>query len=224
MLVLMVKIESQEHRLALVIGNAKYIPEGKQGELTNPENDARAMKEVLEKKLGFHKVIFRVNATLAEMATARKEFIDSIQQDRTIVLFYFSGHGVEESGKNYLLPIDYMPEYGVSTYSLGVSLLLQEIEASKPLVNMTILDACRTGTKGKKGLAPEQGGGSNTLIMYATSPGTIADDTPGNKNSVFTTALLKNIEKEGDMLKISTYITEEVAKATKGAQKPWVHI
>lgn len=49
LLLMVSKIASQEHRLALVIGNAEYKS---QGRLKNPVNDAKKMKEVLE-KLGF---------------------------------------------------------------------------------------------------------------------------------------------------------------------------
>lgn len=96
-------MQSQEHRLALVIGNAKY----QEKPLRNPENDAEDMSKTL-KELGFE-VIVKKNATLAEMQDSLYEFGKKVRKEKTIALFYYAGHGVQVDGKNYLLPIGLNP-------------------------------------------------------------------------------------------------------------------
>src|SRR6188768_1895881 len=83
-------------RLALVFGNAAY----KDAPLVNPLNDAADMEKAL-KASGFT-VIRRDNATLRDMHLALREFGDRLGRQST-GLVYFSGHGLQVRGRNYLL-------------------------------------------------------------------------------------------------------------------------
>src|SRR5262245_12110670 len=86
-------------RVALVIGNAAY----KESPLLNPVNDARDMAQLL-KELGFE-VIYKQNASQAEMKSAIRDFGNNISKG-DVALFYFAGHGAQVSGENYLIPVD----------------------------------------------------------------------------------------------------------------------
>ena len=88
-----------EKRIALVIGNGNYIG----STLANPENDARAMDEVL-KGLGFT-VIKYENQTQNQMKGAIDEFGTKLKE-YDIGLFYYAGHGIQAKGYNYLIPVD----------------------------------------------------------------------------------------------------------------------
>lgn len=88
-----------EKRVALVIGNAAYVD----APLKNPVNDARAMVETL-RALGFD-VIARENATQAQMQRAVLEFGEKLSAG-AVGLVYYSGHGLQVGGKNYLVPVD----------------------------------------------------------------------------------------------------------------------
>ena len=92
--------QTNEARLALVIGNSTY-KEG--GSLKNSVNDANLMASTL-KDLGFT-VIKRTDATRAQMAQAIAEFWSKLGQ-YNVALFYYAGHGVQVNGVNYLIPID----------------------------------------------------------------------------------------------------------------------
>ena len=87
-------------RMALLIGNASYknVPS-----LKNPVNDARGVKEALE-KIGFQaELVTDVNEK--KFRRALKDFADRAR-DAEAVLFYYAGHGVEEQKVGYLLPTD----------------------------------------------------------------------------------------------------------------------
>lgn len=86
-------------RVALVIGNADY----ERGWLANPINDARAVTNALQ-KTGF-KVTLVENANRQKMKEAVDAFGDELNAE-TVGLFYYSGHGVQFKGKNYLIPIN----------------------------------------------------------------------------------------------------------------------
>ena len=89
---------SSEHRVALVVGNAAYA----ESVLNNPVNDARGMAEAL-RAAGFD-VIERVNADNLGMRRAVAEFGERLREGG-VGLFYYSGHGIQVNGRNYLIPI-----------------------------------------------------------------------------------------------------------------------
>src|SRR5690348_15116451 len=88
-----------ERRVALVIGNGGYtaVPA-----LSNPPNDARDVGATL-KGLGFdvETVIDADNAALdrAVQAFGRRA------NGAAIALLFYSGHGMQVDGENYLLPV-----------------------------------------------------------------------------------------------------------------------
>ncbi len=90
-----------EKRLALVVGNADYV--GKGNTLQNPVNDAKDVSAKL-KTLGFE-VTTVLNASMLEMDDAIDAF-GSKAKNYDVALFYYSGHGVQSKGENYLVPVD----------------------------------------------------------------------------------------------------------------------
>src|SRR6516225_1074122 len=92
-----------EKRVALVIGNDAYVHGAR---LDNPGRDARAIGATLQ-KLGFKLVGDRPLVNLDKATTDRMVIRFGIMaQDADIALFYFSGHGMQIDGTNYLVPID----------------------------------------------------------------------------------------------------------------------
>ncbi|RWF62457.1 caspase family protein, partial [Mesorhizobium sp.] len=89
-----------ERRVALVIADDDYRlirP------LANPVNDGEAMEGAL-KKLGFE-VVLETNRDLRRTRRALDDFREDAR-GADVALVYFSGHGVEISGDNRLLPVD----------------------------------------------------------------------------------------------------------------------
>ena len=97
-------------RLALVIGNSKYIHINS---LSNPERDANLIAETLE-KLDFTVVLKHNIRTRSEFRKLQYEFSDLKDSlNPSVVFVYYAGHGLEVFGENYLLPTDIIiPEKG----------------------------------------------------------------------------------------------------------------
>src|ERR1051325_951653 len=127
-----------DHRVALVIGNATYAD----SPLNNPANDTRGMAERLRAQ-GFD-VIERVNADATTMRRAVAEFGERMK-DGGVGLFYYSGHGLQVNGRNYLVPIgaEIKSEAYVSAETVDVDTVLGQMDAARSRVNVVILDACR---------------------------------------------------------------------------------
>jgi hypothetical protein len=209
-------------RVALIIGNADY----KFAPLKNPVNDAEDMDASL-KKLGFD-VIFLKNASYESMETGIKKFKKKLGND-VIGLFYFSGHGVQYEGINYMIPADISePTISKIKYrSIPIEYVLSNMEETNNKVNIIVLDACRNnpfknGTRAvRKGLAQIKAP-SGSLIAYATSPGEVAEDGVG-RNSPYTKYLKKFILEPNLFIeRVFKKVLISVKKETKERQTPWV--
>jgi len=210
-------------RIALVIGNADYETQP----LSNPKNDANDVSKVLS-KYGFDTTVL-TNATQEEMQRAIQKFGEKLNKD-TVGLFYYSGHGVQYNGENYLVPISAMRQVSVPEHlqykAVNTGYILNVMKHSGSRLNMVFLDACRNNpfrsfTRSmKKGLArvPSAEG---VLISYATAPGRVALDGAG-RNSPYTTEFLNLVETPN--LPIELLLKEvrtNVRKSTNGQQSPW---
>lgn len=211
-------------RLALLIGNADYQ---KCSSLRNPVNDARALAAILQ-ELGFT-VIRKENLDHNGMKRAIQEFGDQLQNYELGMVFY-SGHGVQVKGRNYLIPIDASLAYESDTeyYCVDAGSILAKMEGAKSKVNVVVLDACRNNPFEKSwnrsldqnGLA-SMSAPAGTMIAYATSPGTTASDGSGS-NGLYTAELLR-------CLRIPNLKIEDVFKQVRIAvmqksgntQLPW---
>ena len=129
-----------ERRVALVIGNAAY----KVNPLKNPVNDSNDMARSL-RAVGFD-VIEANNTTLAAMREATRRFADKLVNS-DVGLVYYSGHGVEVKGKNYLIPVnaDIKREYEVVDQAFDASQFLEMMDSirgpNNKRVNILLVDA-----------------------------------------------------------------------------------
>ncbi len=208
-------------RLALVIGNAAYP----QAPLANPVNDASDMARELE--AGGFTVIRRENATLKEMHLALREFGDKLTRNSTGVV-YFSGHGLQVRGRNYLVPVDadIAREDEVAFSALELGAVMEKLDSARNAANVVILDACRNNpfgsrfTPSARGLA-QVDAPPGTLIAFATAPGSVAADG-GGRNGLYTTHLLAAMKVPGqpieDTLKA---VRAAVRKGSANLQVPW---
>jgi len=211
----------EQKRLALVIGNSTYAS----APLRNPENDARAMVAKLE-HLNF-KVISVINGTYRQMINAENDFADQLNR-YDVGLFYYSGHGVQFDGSNYLVPVDAKIQRSIDIQfdTLNAQRVIADMGAAGTRVNIIILDACRNNPFNnqfrslQRGLSVVQAP-AGSLVVYSTAPDQVAADGDG-KNSPFTAALLKNISTPGEDVQLMlTHVFREVHDATDGKQVPW---
>jgi hypothetical protein len=212
---------NQGRRVALVIGNASYSSVPK---LINPTNDAREVTRALQ-ATGFE-VIRLENADLRQMQDAVRSFGNRLGKN-DVGLFYFSGHGVQVKGKNYLIPVreNIKQSFEVPSGAIDADLVLATMENAKNNLNIMILDACRSPFPGEarslsRGLATLDAA-KGTLIAYATAPGKEALDGQGN-NSPYTKHLVRALQQKGlPIEQVFKQVRIAVVEETKGNQVPW---
>ena len=86
--------------IALVVGEAEYehLPS-----LANPANDAKAIDRLLS-DLGFEVDLVQ-DADQKKLSRALKRFVEDAE-GADVALIYYSGHGIEAGGENFLVPVD----------------------------------------------------------------------------------------------------------------------
>lgn len=217
-----------DRRIALVVGNSAYrfaTP------LANPSNDATRVAEKL-RAIGFEVTLaldqdgqsFRV--TLGEFSEA------ALGAD--LALFFYAGHGIEMSGRNFLIPIDsaMKSEATASFETVSLDQVLTAVQGAKSL-GIVMLDACRdnpfgatmkrsSGTRAvSRGLAPvplDQG--SALLVSFAAEPGNTADDGDA-QHSPYTEAFLEILDEPGmEVGRVFRALRARVKEKTNGRQQP----
>jgi hypothetical protein len=214
-----------ERRVALVIGNATY----KVNPLKNPVNDSTDMARAL-RSVGFD-VIEAKNSTLAQMREVTRRFADKLGNS-DVGLVYYSGHGVEVKGKNYLIPVnaDIQRDYEVVDQAFDASQFLEMMDnirgPNNKRVNILIVDACRNNElqrswrSANNGLARMDAPGG-TFISFATAPGRVAADGVG-RNSPYTKHLLQALKQPNVPIEqVFKVVRRNVMEETKGEQIPW---
>jgi uncharacterized caspase-like protein len=208
-----------EPRSALVIGNAGYSF----GPLANPTHDATDMAAAL-RGAGFE-VLLKTDATQRDMVDSIRTFGDMLKRKGGVGLFFFSGHGVQANGENYIVPLDAVgtgdSEFKRSAVSAGE--VVDAMAAARNGLNMIVLDACRTNpfTHTTQGLSRIDTNAS-LFVSYATSPGSVALDGTG-RNSPYTENLVRAIGVSDIPLEETFKRTlKGVYQETHGRQTPWI--
>ena len=214
---------------ALVVGNDHY--DQVKPDLDNAVNDAKGIFEAF-RELGFMMMPEAYDVDVDGFDTMFEEFKSDLGKYE-VGVFYFSGHGIEIDGKNYLVmkntPIGERAQSTIR-YSVDLQDCIHQLHATRCKMIVLIIDACRNNPfEGK-----ERGWGSvnlaplfapkGTLIAYSTSPGEKADDFGMDGHSVYTGALLKHLKEEG--LEIETFfkkVRSTVDAMTGGKKTSWEH-
>jgi uncharacterized caspase-like protein len=244
---------------ALVIGIDAYadpVP----GRLSNAVHDAEAVYARLRKLLGAT-VSLVTNCGRAELEAALFAFRDGgmhrgmavtpgAAQQRTLGLVFFAGHGLQVSGRNYLVPADFV----VPTQNDKLEVMLKDtarrcvsLDAVEEIMDdagvfagCVLLDCCRNvpdflaavgGTRAVGGARSLPAGLSDAsprlkdlMVTFATAPGAVALDgstlVPGH--SPFTAALLTALQAPRALIHLNPFLTDAVAADTQGRQRPHV--
>jgi uncharacterized caspase-like protein len=217
---------ADNRRVALVVGVSNYQVAPK---LPNSVNDANAVGAAL-KRLGF--------STEIVIDPDRRQFEDAVRRIGQTAdaaeasVFYFAGHALEAAGQNLLLPVgaNIKSARDLRYETIDLNAILESI-AGRSRVSLLFLDSCRdnpfssqlagtTRSTSFRGLGAVDAT-VGTLIAFATAPGKVAEDGD-QKNSPFTTALLKHLETPGiEVRRMLSEVRREVRLSTGGRQLPW---
>ena len=226
-----------EKRVALVIGNSAYQ---NAPALINPKNDAQDVGKSL-RDLGFFTIV-ATDLDRAGMNDALDRFSRTVG-GAEIALVYYSGHGMQFAGKNFLLPIEARLENAddVNRFRLmpldDVFDVLQGAQGAR----IVILDSCRNNPVEddiKRRLASIPGANRDAsltrglsrvsanglIVAYATQANDVASDGTG-RNSPFAAALLHNLAMPDlDVRQMFFNVQDEVDRSTGGKQRPELSI
>ena len=218
-------------RVALLIGNEKYEATS---QLNNPANDVELMKASFE-DAGFDAVTTVHDLDRASMVRALRDFEDAAT-GAEVAIIYYSGHGMEMNGQNFLLPVDVAlkSDKDVEDEAVPLDRVQRSLEGATRL-KLVILDACRNNpfeqsmtrsisTRAvSRGLARVEPESADLLVAFASKAGTVAMDGEG-KNSPFATALSKYLTEPGVDVRIALgKVRDEVVAATNRGQEPFVY-
>ena len=215
-------------RVALVIGNSNYL---NQPPLTNPRNDAILLAASL-KATGFQTVIVKTDQTREQLISSIREF-GTLADSADWAVIYYSGHGIEYNGINYMIPVDarLKVDRDIDLEAVDVNKTTAAIEGASRL-RVLILDSCRTNPfisamkrtvstrsigRGLAAMEPEAG----TLVVFAAKHGQEAFDGE-DKNSPFAAALAKRIQTPNlDVRRLFDLVRDDVMSRTNGKQQPF---
>jgi len=213
---------AQTKRLALVIGNDNYPGNA----LANARNDAKSVAKALE--LRGYIVTLKTDLNYQHFLDDISSFDNSIAPGST-VLFYYAGHGLQVSGENYLVPVDFKAtsQSNLKYQGIALSEVLDGFVAHGAETQVIILDACRNnpflGDRSAKGGWAGMGSSAGTFLAFGTAPGSTAADGLGADHGLFTQELLPYLAtSELDIEQMFQQVRYDVIRASQGLQVPWV--
>uniref|UniRef100_A0A3B5ASM1 Mucosa-associated lymphoid tissue lymphoma translocation protein 1 homolog n=1 Tax=Stegastes partitus TaxID=144197 RepID=A0A3B5ASM1_9TELE len=123
-------------KVALLIGNMNYVYHT---QLCAPISDVHELTNLL-RQMDF-KVVSLLDLNWQEMHSAVTEFL--LLLDKGVYgLLYFAGHGYENYGNSFMVPID-APESYTSEHCLCVQNILTRMQEKETGLNVFLLDMCR---------------------------------------------------------------------------------
>ena len=216
-----------ETRVALVIGNSNYASATR---LFVPGNDAKAIAKALQ-RVGFSVDLRRDLSMKALTSALRKFAVRAANADAAVV--YYSGHGIEVDGVNYLVPVDarLTSARDINLETLPLGLVLHAVERARRL-KLVVLDASRNSpfspqlssglSSFDREFAPVESEG-DVLVAYSAKPGTTTEDGTG-RNGPFAAALARELVIPGlDVVNVFARVNDDVRKATGGRQEPLIY-
>ena len=232
--------QDQPRRLALVVGSSGDATWGK---LATTQNDANLIAGALARQ-GFELSGggALIDPDKPHLEQAIRQFAHAIAPG-TIALFYYAGHGVQASARNFIVPAGAALPQSTDDYDRNLVALdddvLRQMQQANGRLNILVLDACRDhphlpshrpDSRGAepppKGLAPMGAASSTsgTMIIYSTGPNNIARDSAnGAADSPFASAFAAAISTGGmDLRDAFDRVEASVDRATHHQQQPWI--
>ena len=201
-------------RHALVLGNTIYNPERQS--IPSSRKNAADVSAAL-RDLGFE-VRSEVDQGVQVVRAALRDFLAAARAADgapPLALLYYTGHGIQFRGENYLVPSDVNLAQGADGIARGSINIDEEIIKQASLPNdgicALVFDACRNDpTKNAK----DTGGSFNqvnpprgTVITFSTAPGkyAIAPRSP-DENSIYTAIFVDELKKANASISIKDFL------------------
>lgn len=213
---------AQEQRVALVIGNGSY--QEPLSILHNTINDSRALRKILQQR-GFT-VLYQEDVNKRTFRYLLETFYKKLQRGG-VGLLYFSGHGLEVNGGNYLIPTDakIRVKSDIEFEAIALDRITKRMQSIKNRLNIVILDACRSDPFAKAvgvgGLAESRPIG--LFLSYATGAGQTASDGRVGGNGLFTHYLIQNMQKPLSLYQVFKKTQKNVYEVSRHTQFPAIY-
>lgn len=199
---------------ALLVGVGHYQDNGITA-LTYSGADVKALYRVLtDPALGAYpaeNVVMLTDESPADRQPTRsivlgqlKNWLGAVGKDADSVLFYFSGHGIEEDGKGYLVPKDAQPGL-LSDTGIDLERVNQLLAGTNARVKILMLDACHSAAR-KSVKVQMPSGFARELFTAGEGRVTLASckedqrswEWPEKGQSVFTQYLVEALQGRAD--------------------------
>ncbi len=199
-------------RWAILVGINEYTDKNI-SPLQKARNDAKLIAQILEEQGQFDEIYLMTDdispknplyPTRAHIE-AKIDHVLDISTPVDTILFFFSGHGISDTGGNgYLLSVDSTIEKSLFT-SIKVNDIMRKIKDRNVGKSILFLDACRdlsnSNTKGfaKEGFKSEKyASGDIPVTFFSTSTGYYSYEDPKSSFGVFTKYLAHGMEGKAD--------------------------
>lgn len=207
-----------KNRFALVIGNGQYKHIS---DLKNAVNDAALMSKTLQ-GLGFEVNLLK-NADSQQMEDAVYEFGEKLvnKQQGEAVLFFYSGHGLQDDRGSLLLPVDY--DAGNNSSGITLQDILSEFQNGTFGSRVIVIDACRKDDdlgQGRLTFNSQFAVPQGTLLAFSTGSSEPAVDGAG-QNSPYTESLTTAMQQAGlELTGVFRETRKNVSRRTNNQQQP----
>lgn len=181
------KSQSADNKYAIIVGINNYDDQEVTG-LHCAVSDARAIADILIRKMGFQEegIFLFTSDQKGKGAPRRGNIAVALGNIQNIIrpggtfIFFFSGHGINMDGENFLLTQEAIPANRVSLEetALKVSRIREYIEKMEADKVLLIIDACRTDPGGGK-----KGGERNLMSQDFAKSLVIKAGSSGNNSS-----------------------------------------
>ncbi|NWY71951.1 MALT1 protein, partial [Erithacus rubecula] len=205
-------------KVALLIGNMHYLHHK---QLQAPIVDVHALGALL-RQLDF-KVVSLLDLRKAEMQMAVDEFLLLLDKGVYAGLLYYAGHGYENFGNSFMVPID-APSAYTSEHCLCVQRVLREMQQRRTGLNIFLLDMCRKRNLNDD-IIPQVGAlevTANIVFGYATCADAEAYELSQGElsNGIFVTFLKRWLLEDEKITVLLDKVAEDMGtlEITRGRQ------
>jgi hypothetical protein len=220
--------------IGLFIGVSEFF---KIPSISSAQKEAIALAETFKKYWysSNAQISVLLNPSYGETRRNLNTFVQHIEKNDTVV-FYFSGHGVMNGGKAYLVPTNgSLSSDDITMTCISLEKVIRDINNSQALQKIIIIEACHAGIQTLDGFAlgtltaiPSIEEFSSNRFIALISAGSAHESVYGGMiYSVFTESLINGInalaskdQKYLDLMSLFQYTRDQVVQRTEGRQRP----